>query len=172
VDVGASAVTVDHIGTFGQAISAVSIEYLIFGNVDGSAPLFTSTIGTISAEVSPVWHDSQLFTPFTLNANSTYWIGSAVSGTLNSFKDYYNDSGASDLTQNGLTIKAFVNGNVHTSFAAPTLSASTGLVQPGVRIFGPDTAVPEPGSVGLAAVALTGLALFRRSGSRRFRRSE
>jgi hypothetical protein len=165
--VGGSSVAINEIGSFGQVTSNLSIEYLIFADVNGSAPLLKSAVDTLSVDASPVWHDSQVFSPFTLNANSTYWIGFAVSGSLGSYTDYGVSAPSSDFSQNGLTIRGNTNGNVRTSFSNPIGNMPSGNVQIAIRLFAADVSTPEPSTLMMTvAPVMLGLLLLRRSSNR------
>jgi len=110
VDVGAANVDVSGIGVYGSVDEALNMKWAIFTGASGSAPVFqtaASSLGITSAQ----WFDSPSFSPFTLLANQTYWIGSIIDGPLGAFNSAYNFPGTL-VSSNGLTLPAGINGNV------------------------------------------------------------
>lgn len=107
-------------------------------------------------------------------ANTTYFIGVAVDGPEDSFTQFFNVAPGADETANGLTLVGPTssgassdrsNGSVIGSFDRPAGNPFSGIVQPGLRLFGGadnPTDVPEPATLALFGFGLAGLALAGR----------
>lgn len=156
VDVGAGDVDINQIGVYGDVTSNLNIKWLIFDDTQGSSPLLQSPTVALQAAGGAQWFDSPLLPSFALAANSTYWIGVAIDGPLNSFRRFWNNPGT-PVSAGGLTLPADHNGNVRTSFANPTLDNRPGSVQASIRLF-----VPEPTSISLCGIVAIGCAASAR----------
>ena len=78
IDVGANNVVIDQIGVFGQVVEAgMSLKWLIHEDIQDSTPIFETSVVAFSPGIQQFF-DSPIFSPFTLLANATYWIGAVV----------------------------------------------------------------------------------------------
>jgi hypothetical protein len=168
VVVGGQSVPINSVGIMGQVLAPTQLAWVIFADVDLSSPVYQTSPVSYSPSASAQWYDSPLFpASFTLEANTTYWIGFAVSSPDESFRFFFNDtfpSSAPTVTANGLTLPGSPipeAANLGGSFASPVIQLGTSTVQLGLRLHG----VPEPASS--ACLVLGGVLAF---GRRRIRR--
>ena len=173
VDVGSSNVAIDQIGGFGQVSQNLSLKWLIFDGTFLGNPLFQTSAVAFGLG-GQQWFDSPVFSPFSLLANTTYFIGVAVDGPENSFTQFFNVAPGADETANGLTLVGPTssgassdrsNGNVVGSFDRPAGNPFSGTSQPGLRLFGGannPTDVPAPATLALFGFGLAGLAVAGR----------
>ncbi len=139
--VGPANVEISGFGTFGRLNEAGNLKWVIFGNTEGSSPLFSTAPIAATASPDNIWYDSPAIS-FTLLANTTYQLGLMS----DQFFTYNWDFPGVTVSQGGLTQLQFddindSNGNAF-EFGSPVLGGG-GAVVNSLRVF----AVPEPSSV-------------------------
>jgi hypothetical protein len=163
VDVGPANVAINQIGVKGQVLTSTTLKFVLYqGSTLGALPTVQTATQNLPAPTAAQWFESEQFPTFTLQANTTYWIGYACNGAVDTFRSFYNLNGATSFSANGLTLPAGTNGNVRTSYATPTLDPNSGTVQGAVRL----SLVPEPSS--LALMLLSGGGALRACRRRRW----
>lgn len=146
ITVGPSDVTITGFGTFGQILEDGNLQWVIFSNAVGSAPLFSTGPIATAAPGADVWNDSPEFS-FTLLANTTYQLGVMADKRFT----YNWDFPGTAVSQGGLTQPQGINGNAF-EFANPVLGIGGSVVN-SLRVFGGTAAVPEPSTLALAGLA-------------------
>lgn len=139
--VGPANVEISGFGTFGRLNDDGNLKWVIFGNTEGSSPLFSTAPIAATASPDNIWYDSPAIS-FTLLANTTYQLGLMA----DQFFTYNWDYPGVTVSQGGLTQLQFLgvdasNGNAF-EFGSPVLGGG-GAVVNSLRVF----AVPEPSSV-------------------------
>jgi hypothetical protein len=152
--------TISEIGVLTNQAAAGNYKFLIADDATGTI-LFTSAAQAFGADAGDAmtWKVSNPFS-FTLLAGHQYDIGYIADTETNvpyAFPGF-------SYTQGGITSSS--NNSNFSSFDNPTDAPQSGATTIPLELFGPSSAVPEPGSMALAAVGLGALIVARRVRSR------
>jgi len=149
--------TITNIAMYMQVYGTGQLKFMIW---DGSNSSLLHSVTSTAGASSPGWVVSPDFS-FTLNAGNTYYFG--VIGDSGTPIDGYLFFPATTGTANGLTYLDSGNSN-YLGYSSPSFDFD-GFATMSLRLYGADTAVPEPSTAFMlgSGLGLLALALHRKT---------